>query len=89
MMSICGTMSNYNHVIVVWKNQIIDFESETTFPLTVSNLNYCCGSSSVFLGVDRGYGIIPSKKIKLDCSDLSDWGENEIQSNIKYMFKTK
>ena len=63
LVSICSTRSNYNHVVVVWKNQIIDFESQSTFPLTVSNLNYCCGPSSVFLGVERGYGIIPSKKL--------------------------
>ena len=37
IVSVVGCFSSYNHVVVLWKNMIIDIENEYPFELTVDN----------------------------------------------------
>ena len=59
-----GTNMTRDHVIGIWQNQIIDYESEYTYPLTINNLNYACGDGCYFLGLIRPVALFPPKKIK-------------------------
>ena len=59
-----GTNMIRDHVIGIWQNQIIDYESEYTYPLTMNNLNYACGDESSFSGLDRPIALFPPKSIK-------------------------
>ena len=81
------TNSTYDHIIVVWKNLIIDFQHPTTYPLTIANLHFSCGLSLDFVKIKRGYGILPSKEIKKACDDLTDGGKSNINGRLKYLFK--
>ena len=55
---------------------IIDFEEETTIPLTENNIRYSFGQNSTFVRVVRGYGIFPSKNMNKACRalDIKEWG---------------
>ena len=66
-----GTNMTRDHVIAIWQNQIIDYESEYTYTLTVENLNYACGVGCYFQGLVRPVAIFPPKSIttKYKCSD--------------------
>lgn len=79
------TNARYNHVIIVWRKTIIDFEQPTTYPLTVNNLDFSCGPASQFLTVDRGYGILPSRDMKKACN-IADWGESDVDDELKNLF---
>ena len=46
VLSIEITNSTYKHVICLWRNMIIDFEEDTTIPLTEKNIAYSCGENS-------------------------------------------
>ena len=48
-----------NHVTCYWQGQIIDYESERTYPLTLNNLHFTCGETLQFEGIASGYSIIP------------------------------
>ena len=58
-----GTNMTRDHVIAIWQNQIIDYESEYTYTLTVENLNYACGVGCYFQGFVRPVAIFPPKSI--------------------------
>ena len=45
IVSMRTTNSSYNHVICIWNNAIIDYEHRSTYPLTINNLDFLCGSS--------------------------------------------
>ena len=76
VLSIEITNSPYNHVICLWRDMIIDFEEETTIPLTENNIRYSFGRNSTFVRVVRGYGIFPSKNMNKACRalDIKEWG---------------
>ena len=65
-----GTNMTRDHVITIWQNQIIDYESEYTYTLTVENLNFACGVGCYFQGLVRPVAIFPPKSIttKYKCS---------------------
>ena len=61
LLSIQGSTSDYLHAVVIWKNQIIDFQNVSRINLTLKNLEICIGSNTRFISVTCGYGLIPSK----------------------------
>ena len=89
LISVMGRDSVYNHVVVVFRGQIIDFESKAPYPLTVLNVENICGPRNPFLKVSRGYVICPSRKMKSSVGDLSDWGENTVMSQSRHLFTTR
>jgi hypothetical protein len=66
----------YDHVIVVWNGQVLDYESEVIYTLTEDSLQQMCGDNTSFRSVTSGYGIFPSTEVKKNCQHIEDWGEN-------------
>ncbi len=87
LLSVTGNSNTFNHVVVIWRYMIIDFESSMTIPLSVKTLNNLCGEENEFLRVDHGCGIFPSRSIKRKCGQFGDWGENLV--GIKHLFPNK
>jgi hypothetical protein len=44
-----GQQSLYNHVVVVRRKEIIDFETSQTYPATENNVDKICGPKIHFL----------------------------------------
>ena len=80
LLSLVGTNSINDHVIVVWKSRIIDFEHEFTYPFNAQNLDFACGVGCSLLKVKFGCGIIPPKSIRKNCNKVGkkDWGGADI-----------
>jgi hypothetical protein len=38
----------YQHVVVVWREMVIDYESKYTYPLTEDTLRQICGVNTTF-----------------------------------------
>ena len=86
IVSVVGKHGLYNHVVIVWNQQIIDFETKTTYHVTVDNVNLICGPNNPFLKISRGYVILPSNAMKAAVKDKSDWCEKNLQENFGYLF---
>ncbi len=50
----------YHHVIVVWREMVIDYESMYTYPLTEDTLRQIYGVNTTFQQISCRYGILPS-----------------------------
>jgi hypothetical protein len=79
LISVKSSQAMYKHVVVVWRNKIIDFECMHTYPLTEESLGQVCGVHTTFQRIVSGYGIFPSKKIRTSSEndDVQDWGMND------------
>ena len=91
IVSMKTTNSSYNHVICIWNNAIIDYENQSTYPLTINNLDFSCGPMSSFIAVNRGYGIFPSKEMRRACREMDgivDWGESDVKDELRFLFKS-
>ena len=86
ILSVSGKNSLFNHVVVVWRNKIIDFESQYTYQLTVANVDRICGPKNSFSKINRGYMILPSRQMKISMCDLSDWGESIMRGTMAHLF---
>jgi hypothetical protein len=89
IISILGVQSSYNHVVVVWKKMIIDFENEYPYSLSVDNLNKLAGKNNRFHKLVRGVGILPSIAMKKKHNDKGDWGEGDMKTELRHLFKKK
>jgi hypothetical protein len=88
LMSVVGKHSMYNHVVVIWRDMIIDFESRHVPTLCVRNVEQICGPKNPFLKISRGCMILPSRKMKYSVGDRSDWGEAVLRDrSYKFWFK--
>jgi hypothetical protein len=87
ILSILGERSSYNHVVVVWKQMVIDFENEKTSALTIETIENIAGINNRFHKFVRGYGILPSKAMKRAVNDWTDWGEKDMHGDLRYLFK--
>jgi hypothetical protein len=83
IISVMGTHACYQHVVLIWRGMIIDYESEYTFPLTNDSLSQICGVNTTFAGISCGYGIFLANHIQnsMDNISIEYWGINEY--NIK------
>ena len=79
LISVQSRQAIYKHVVVVWRNKIIDFECMHTYPLTEESLRQVCGVHTTFQRIVRGYGIFPSKEIRLSPENayVQDWGMDD------------
>ena len=89
IISILGVQSSYNHVVVVWKKMIIDFENEYPYSLSVDNLNKLAGKNNRFHKLVCGVGILPSITMKKKHNDKGDWGEGDMKTELRHLFKKK
>jgi hypothetical protein len=87
IISVVGRHLLYNHVVIVWKGQVIDYESRTIYLLSEDTVNGICGPHNPFVTVSRGYIILPSKKMKKAVNDFSDWGEISLRQNHAFLFR--
>jgi hypothetical protein len=72
-------LATYHHVVVVWQQRVIDYESMFTYPLTEESLRCICGVNTTFTRISSGYGIFPSKQISNKSKNwyIIDWGSRE------------
>jgi hypothetical protein len=89
IVSVVGRYSSYNHVVVVWKNMIIDIEHEYPFALTVDSVDSLAGRNNPFHKLVRGIGILPSRAMKKINRDYSDWGEGKMTGELRLLFKQR
>jgi hypothetical protein len=88
LISVVGKHSMYNHVVIIWRDMIIDYESRHVSSLCVQNVEQICGPKNAFLKIARGIVILPSRKMKFSVGDRSDWGEGAIRDrSCKNWFK--
>jgi hypothetical protein len=64
LISVESKAAAYQHVVVVWREMVIDYESKYTYPLTEDTLRQVCGVNTTFQQISCGYGILPSKFCK-------------------------
>jgi len=74
IISVTSRGALYEHVVVVWNGDLLDYESEYICKLSEDSLQQICGNNTSFRGVTDGYGIFPSKDLKNNCPDILDWG---------------
>ena len=79
LISVQSRQAIYKHVVVVWRNKIIDFECMHTYPLTEESLRQVCGVHITFQRIVHGYGIFPSKEIRLSPKNayVQHWGMDD------------
>ena len=76
LISVESKFTTYHHVVVVWREMVIDYESMYRYPLTEDTLRRICGVNITFQQISCGYGILPSticKKIEAN-QNTKDWG---------------
>jgi hypothetical protein len=74
---VVGKHSMYNHVVVILRDMIIDYELRYVSSLCVRNVEQICGPKNAFLKIARGCVILPSRKMKFSVGDRIDWGEHD------------
>jgi hypothetical protein len=63
IISVKAQRATYNHVIVIWRKMVIDYESRYIYPLTEDSLRQVCGFTTTFQWITSGYGIVSSWQI--------------------------
>ncbi len=64
LISVEGKLATYHHVVVVWREMVIEYESMYTYPLTKDTLRQICCVNTTFQKISCGYGILSSKICK-------------------------
>ncbi len=94
LISVESKLATYYHVVVVWREMVIDYESLYTYPLTEDTLRQICSVHTTFQQISCGYGILPSTTCKaLQANqNIQDWGtaeyykqESSINKNFFWM----
>jgi hypothetical protein len=88
VLSVVGHGTFYNHVVVAWRNEIIDFETSHTYAVTVKNIENICGVKNPFVRICRACVICPSKTMKRAVGDMTDWGEKSAVEELSHWFRT-
>ncbi len=60
LISIESKFATYHHVVVIWREMVIDYESMYIYPLTEDTLRQICSVNTSFQRISCGYGILPS-----------------------------
>jgi hypothetical protein len=76
LISVKSKFATYHHVVVVWREMAIDYESMYTYPLTEDTLRQICGVNTTFQQISCGYGIVPITICKTFEANqyIQDWG---------------
>ena len=64
MVSLKSDVSPDNHVVCVWLNHIIDYESQFTYELSVDGLSHACGPNTVLVQILEICFIRPTKRMR-------------------------
>ncbi len=76
LISVESDFATYHHVVVVWREMVIDYESMYTYPLIEDTLRQICGVNTTFQIISFGYDILPSticKTVEAN-QNIQDWG---------------
>ncbi len=91
--SVQAQHATYNHVVVIWRKMVIDYESKYIYPLTEDSLRQVCGFTTTFQRITCGN--FPSRQIRQSPENvhIKDWGTSEYYepggSISKYFKKNK
>jgi hypothetical protein len=79
IISVQAQRLTYNHVVVIWRKMVIDYESKYIYPLTEDSLRQVCGFTTTFQRITSGYGIVPSRHTCQSPENvhIKDWGTSE------------
>ncbi len=79
IISVQAQRATYNHVVIIWRKMVIDYESKYIYPLTEDSLRQVCGFATTFQRITCGYGIFPSRHIPQSPENvhIKDWGTSE------------
>jgi hypothetical protein len=91
LISVESKLAMYHHVVVVWREMVIDYESMYTYLLTKDKLRQICSVNTTFQQISCGYGILPSTICKaLQANqNIHNWGKAEYykqESSIRKHF---
>ncbi len=94
LISIVSKHACYYHMVVVWREMVIDYESMYIYLLTEDLLKQICGVNTTFLWISCGYGIFPPRKIhtSVENANIHNWGMQEYfqpRSAIREYFKNR
>jgi hypothetical protein len=64
LISVESKLATYDHVVVVWRKMVIDYESKYMYLLTKDTLRHICSVNTAFQQISYWYGILPSKIAK-------------------------
>jgi hypothetical protein len=76
LISLESKAAAYHHVVVVWREMVIDYESMYTYLLTEDTLRQICSVNTTFQRISCVYGILPSTICKTfeANQNIQDWG---------------
>jgi hypothetical protein len=79
LISVESKFATYHHVVVVWRQMVIDYESMYMYPLAEDILRQICSVNTTFQQISCGYGILPSTICKAFEANqyIQDWGAEE------------
>ncbi len=79
IISVPAQRATYNHVVVIWRKMVIDYDFKYIYPLTEDSLRQVCGFTTTFQRITSGYGIVSSRQIcqSLENVHIKDWGTSE------------
>ncbi len=79
IISVQAQCATYNHVVVIWRKMVTDYESKYIYPLTEDSLRQVCGLTTTFQQITGGYGIFSSKHIRQSTEKefIKNWGTSE------------
>jgi hypothetical protein len=79
LISVESKLATYHHVVVVWREMEIDYESMYTYPLTEVTLRQICCVNTTLQQISCRYGILPAKICKAlqAKQNIQDWGTEE------------
>ncbi len=92
IISVQAQRATYNHVVVIWRKMVIDYEFRYIYPLTGDSLRQVCSFTTTFQQITCGYGIFPSRNIHQSPENvhIKDWSTSEYYEpggSIKKYFK--
>jgi hypothetical protein len=78
-------LANYEHVVIVWGNMVIDYESEYIYEFTEDSLRQLCGENTTFQKITSGYGLFSPKESRASVTsiDVSNWGISQYYDDKK------
>ncbi len=62
IISVHSKCAVFDHIVVVWQGQVLDYESEVIYMLTEDWLHQLCGVNTTFSHISCGYGLFPPKR---------------------------
>ncbi len=79
LISVESKFATYHHVVVVWRQMVIDNESMYMYPLTEDTMRQICSVNTPFQQISCTYGILLSTICKnIEANQyIQDWGTEE------------